>query len=165
MSFTESGHWKKMLWSIIYLKALCSFHFIHSLSLLISVSLSAHVSFTLCLSAYTPHLFLSPFSLAVSLHLYLPPLRPSCGGVVPCARPQPKAGSPEGNAECWVRDRFRGRRLPPQWCSHVAQSLPGRAARASAHAQTLSCSPEDWRCLLTHTQIVILRLVQSKEKK
>lgn len=106
-----------------------------------SESLSAYVSSTLCLPAHTPHLFLS----LVLFGCLSPLFRPSCGGVVPCARPQPKAGRPEGDAECRGRDRFRVGRLPPQWCCHPAEILPGGAARASAHAQTLSCSPEDRR--------------------
>lgn len=158
MSFTESGHWMKMFASIIYLKALCScwlppsIYFTPSLTLLLCLWLSVSPSLCVCLPKYPPP---SPF-LAVSLHLSLPPLRPSCGGAVSCARPQLKAGSPKGDAEHWGRDRSRDRRFPPQWCCNIAQGLLGRASRASADTQTLSCSSEDWRCWLAHAQILVI---------
>lgn len=150
-----------MLGSIIYLKALCSgclppFYF-DSLSLppLFCVFVS------LCLlHSLSPHLHVTsyffPSTLAVANYLPLPPFRSPCGGVVPCARPQPQAGRPEGDAERGGRYRSRDRRLPPQWCGHTAQSLPGGAAGAPAHTQTLSGSPEDRRCVLTHEQALIM---------
>lgn len=99
------------------------------------------------------------FSIPLSLSLSSSH-RPPCGGVVPCTRPQPETGGPEGDAECWGRVGSGSGRLPPQWRSYSPQGLPGRAARTSAHTQALSCSPEDWRWLLTliHT-LLLLRLL------
>lgn len=86
--------------------------------------------------------------------------RPSCGGAFPCTRPQPETGSPEGDAECWRRVGSWCGWFPPQWRSYGTQGLPGRAARTSAHTQTLSGSPEDWRWLLTLTHTLLnLRLL------
>lgn len=103
-------------------------------------------------------------SLSLSIPLFFPPSsshRPTRGGVVPCTRPQPETGGPEGDAECWNRVGSWSGRLPPQWRSYSTQGLPGRASRTSAHTQTLSCSSEDWRWLLTliHT-LVPLRLLR-----
>lgn len=69
MSFSESGRWKKIFLSIIYLKALCSYclsSFIHSL-----FHFSVHMSLV-CLPTYSPHLFPSFSFLSVCLHLSLP---------------------------------------------------------------------------------------------
>lgn len=73
MSSTESGHSKKIVWSIIYLKALClsctpSSHFIHPLPPAL-LSLCLHMSPPLCVYPPTHHISFYPsFSLAVSLH-------------------------------------------------------------------------------------------------
>lgn len=153
MSFTKSGHWEQMPESIIYLKALCSRCLPLSISFTPSLSslmrLCPPVSPPLCVFVDTLHLFFLALlsSSDVSPHLSLLSHRPSSGGLVPCAWPQPEAGGPEGDAERRGGDRSRDWRLPPQWCGHVAESLPGRAARASAHSQTLSCAPQDWRSL------------------
>lgn len=102
-------------------------------------------------------------TISFSIPLFFPPSsshRPSCGGVVPCTRPQPETGGPQGDAECWSRVGSWSGRLPPQWRSYSTQGLPGRAARTSAHTQALSRSPEDWRWspTLIHT-LLLLRLL------
>lgn len=46
-------------------------------------------------------------------HCSFSPCRCSCGGSVPGARKQLTTGCPQGNVECWHRDRSGDRRLPP----------------------------------------------------
>lgn len=129
------------------------FHFIHSL-FHFSVHMSLVSTRLLTMSLSIPFFFVCLSS------SFSPTHRPSCGGTVPCTRPQPETGSPEGDAEYWSRIGPWSGWFPPQWRCYSTQGLPGRAARTSAHTQTLSRSPEDWRWLLTLTHALLtLRLL------
>lgn len=132
-------------------------------STLLLLPLLHFIHFLFHLFLHASHVYPTTHNLSLSPSLSFFPLssshRPTCGGVVPCTRTQPETGGPEGDAECWSRVGSWSGRLPPQWRSYSTQGLPGRAARTSAHTQALSCSPEDWRWLLTliHT-LLPLRL-------
>lgn len=157
MSSSESGCWKKMLYSIIYLKALCSYCFSSFISFTLFLLLCPRIS---CGYLPTHHISFHPFFFVCLSSSFSPTHRPSRGGAVPCTRAQPETGSPEGDAECWSRVGSWSWWFPPQWRSYSTQGLSGRAARTSAHTQTLSGSPEDWRWLLTLTHTLFtLRLL------
>lgn len=127
----EANAWVNNLSESTLLLLTLSLSFIHHIS---SASFSAPVCLSSSLCVQNAHT-LPPYSFLPFAYLSLSLLpRPSCGGFVSGARPQPEAGGPKRNAEQRHWDRSGDRWLPSQWCRHFAQGVPGRAARASANA-------------------------------